>query len=494
MSNHKKTTDGIRRRNFVVDLAAVNLKKENQPAEKKEDFDFFSAKDTAQSTRSFQETSPKVLLKEEFGGSSNKAEILIFPEEKNENSKILTEQPIIHTNETVEIKNYFSGEPRRSWRKIYTFGIVGLPLATFIILTTVFARLTITFKPKVEQLFLAATPVGLDISVARVLTAQKIIPAERLEFFKKLTREFETTGRKLVEEKARGKVKIYNTYSSSPQKLVVSTRFITGSGPLYRLAKTIIIPGASVEEGRIVPRFVEADLIADQAGKEYNLEKQVNLRIPGFEGTPKYEAFYATAGNGFTGGFKGEARVMSKDDLKRGQEEATRLIYEELKNEVVHKIPQGFRTLDGLREIQIIKITMPREESRADKFVIEVGARARIFAFREQDSKLLLQELALKDHPTKEVLGGSATVNYQVQTADFEKGKALIALDGGVKAVNKVPEEELASLVRGQKKDSVKEFLGSREELASFKMSLFPPWRTSAPKDVGKIKLIKEGL
>ncbi|MDP3729275.1 MAG: hypothetical protein Q8R26_00765 [bacterium] len=466
----KKFADGIRQKGLVIDLSAVNR--------------------------------ARMAVKEEAESSEPEAEeeLGVFPVREYEDPGIIVTseeekiEPVIP--EIRDTTGRFRGGLKlpkvRLPHKTYIWGGLGATLVLFVLLTFSFASFTVSFKPKQEPLSLPSTMTALDVSVSQVMVDKKVIPAELLELSKKTVKDFTATGRKVIEDRAKGKVRIYNSFSSSPQKLVSSTRFVSDSGLLYRLPETINIPGASIEEGKIIPRYVETSLVADQAGESYNMEKEITLKIPGFKGGPKYETFYATAPNGFLGGFKGEAKVISKDDLKKSQEETSKLAYEEMKNEISKKIPPGFQTIEGLREIQVLKVVAPKENSKADQFSVEVQTRGKVMVFKKEDGDHLLKELIIKKDSSVEYIDGSAVAKYQAQNTDFEKGKSMVFLEGGIKVASKVDERDLLSMIKGQKERAVQEFLKSRTELASFNMSLFPPWRTSVPKSENKIKLIKE--
>ena len=159
----------------------------------------------------------------------------------------------------------------------FVFLVVALTLVS-----TVFARVTLVLKPAVEKVAAEDIAVALDISVSKPLVPQRVIPAELLSFSKTVRKEFQATGTKMVEEKARGRVRIYNQYSSSSQGLVSTTRFLTQGGALYRLLKSVTVPGAKIEGGKIVPQFVEAELVADDPGEGSNASGEVKLSIPGF--------------------------------------------------------------------------------------------------------------------------------------------------------------------------------------------------------------------
>lgn len=365
-------------------------------------------------------------------------------------------------------------------------------LAAALLLSTVFARANISVKPRVENIDLRDISVGFDISVSKTLLDARVLPAELLTFSRKEAGEFEATGKEFVAEKARGRVRIYNSFSSSPQSLVANTRFLTNDGILYRLPRPITIPGAKIEEGKIVPQFIEAELIADKPGQGSNLSGEIRLSIPGFQGSPKYDGFYAIAPEGFSGGFEGEARVVSAEDKKRAEEAVTKKVYDGISEEMSRKTPPEFTFVEKLREIEITNIVSPKSGTRRDKFVVEAEAKGRAFFFRQSDLISLLQEMILKDGRSKELMPDTANFSYRPVSLDYEKGKAAVVVNGTIKLKYVIPEKELALLVKGKKRGSIIEALKSREELAQFSVSIFPPWRASAPNDESKIRILTE--
>ena len=374
------------------------------------------------------------------------------------------------------------------WKWSFLGGGIFLMLVAGL-LSTVLARVTVVVKPRVENIVLKDISVAFDASVSKVLLPQKVLPAERLEFPKSLIEEFEATGTKNIEEKARGKVQLYNSYSSSPQSLVENTRLLTDKGVLYRLTKTMVIPGAEIQEGKIVPKFVETEVVADKVGEESNYTGEIKLNIPGFKGTPKYEGFYAVVPSGFAGGFRGEARVVSRQDLQKAQESLSKKLYDELKAEIVRKTPHDFLLIDALREIQITKIDAPKENTRRDKFPVEVKGIGRLIVFREKDVKDLVKEV-LSSEKGKELVEDSINLQYRVRNIDFAKGRAEAVLSGEVKLRSVVPLDEIAGMLVGKKEGSIIEALKGRQELTSFQVAFFPPWIFSSPKNQAKIKLI----
>lgn len=396
---------------------------------------------------------------------------------------------VVYESPVTEVEGPQLKKTARGWRSLWWGVVSGLVAALVLIMvtSTIFARLTIRLEPRIEKLILPETVLALDISVSKILVEQRVLPAERLEFFQTMREEFNSTGKEFIQEPARGRMRIYNRFSSSGQTLVQGTRFLTDSGILFRLTKNIVLPGAKIEEGKIVAEYAEAELVADRPGEEANIAGEVSLKIPGFKGSSKYEGFGGVAPAGFSGGFKGEARVVSREDLKNAEEQVTKKVYEALSREIIKKVPPDFKFLDALRQIQISKLDIPREKERRDRFIIEATAQAKVLIFRESDTIVLLKDVLLKEDSNKDLLGEFAVLSYRVRDVDFEKGRATAILQGEIKARSNISTGGIANLVKNKKEGSIVEILKGRSEIAAFNLSFFPPWLFKAPADPAKI-------
>lgn len=357
------------------------------------------------------------------------------------------------------------------------------------LLSTVFARATITIVPKVETVEIQNVAAAFDAAATEVVSKQKIIPAAKLEFSKSASQEFSATGKKNAEFKARGMVKIYNAFNSSPQSLVERTRFRTDKGILYRLSAAVTVPGAKNENGKIVPQFVEAELVADEAGEGGNLAGEAKLTVPGFEGTPKYSGFYALASAGFSGGARGERTVVTSEDRTRASEEITKKVYAELEKESSEKVPPDFTVVDALRQIEITKVDLPPVDSAVDRFTVSSDGVARLMVFRQGDVISFLRGFVAGKDQNREILQDSIALTYAVRAIDFVKGRADVTVRGSLKTRAIIPEQDIVGAASGRSADDVKKFLNTRSDISSAEVSFFPPWLLSAPSSAGRVKI-----
>ena len=365
-------------------------------------------------------------------------------------------------------------------------------LAAVIAVSTKGAGLTIAVHPRMERVALEDIGARFDTAETKITPGERVIPAERFEATRSVRREFGTTEKKDVRERARGKVTIYNQFSASAQIFVARTRFMTDGEIVFRLIRPITVPGAKIAEGKIIAQSIEAELTADEPGEQYNIAGKITLRIPGLKGNPKYDGFYAVSDQGFSGGAAGMMSVAGADEIARAEEAVTKEASETLIGEMARQMPPGLIWRDQMREVTIKRVDAPRPGTPGEKFVVEAAATGRVLAFRESDVITLIKDAVVGADPTRALVDGSTEVEYAVRSIDFDLGRADVLIRGSVKTASVIPESELALLVAGKKEGSIADALRSRPEVSGFTLSFFPPWRRSAPKDSGKIRFVAE--
>lgn len=372
---------------------------------------------------------------------------------------------------------------------------LGITLVTAVLLSTVFARVSVTVKPAVEILQVQNIEIFFNASASEVNAETRTVPSEFLSFDGSVSEDFNATGNDYVSQKATGRVKIYNAFNVSPQALVATTRFITDSGILFRLPKAITIPAAKKDaQGNIIPQFIETDLIADQPGEGSNIEGEIKLRIPGFKGGSKYDGFYAVSQTGFSGGSIGQGRVITHDDLTTAQQRVSKRVFDDLKQSMTQKIPAPFRIVDSLSEITIKTIDAPKEKTKTDRFTVSAKAVARVFVFRDSDIIRLLNELLLKGDSTKAFIDASADFHYQIKNANYDKKIAAVTINGAIKTKKVVSVQDLTNLIAGKKEGSLIDALNKRRDIGTFRVAFFPPWIFSAPTNARQIHVIIENV
>lgn len=333
-----------------------------------------------------------------------------------------------------------------------------------------------------------------DVRTKKIDVAKNVLPAEVFSFPKNTTQFFPASGKAQVSRKAGGKILIYNAYSSEPQVLVASTRFESPDGKIFRINNQVVVPGAKIENGKIIPSSIETSITADKAGAEYNVGPLEKLTIPGFKGSPRYEGFYGSIKEPLTGGYVGEMAVPTDDDISRAEKKTEEILKTTLESNFLSSRPEGFKILDGAFEIKINKLSVNKTTDERGNFSVLGGAELKAIAFLENDLKSLLLGKISPDEGEK--VFRELELKYEGVKADYTNGQVVFSVKANGVLVNPFSADDLKKKLAGKKIKEVQSILtdsGFASAISDAKISLWP-WRPGffmnfIPKNLDKIDI-----
>ncbi|OGZ34644.1 MAG: hypothetical protein A2Y98_00070 [Candidatus Portnoybacteria bacterium RBG_19FT_COMBO_36_7] len=455
------------------------------------------------------------LLVKKIKDISAKSADVVLEQRAEAESKILdeevpdTEEEKIPVTESFEVKSYQDEGLRKphvlardadeySGKKIKTVSAFPVKIFSIFILSAVviagivfylaLGKADVILTAKKEQ-----TPfdfkVLADNNLSQIDEVANKIPAQLIRLEDKDSEEFAATGQRQMNEKASGIITVYNAYSSSPQGLVETTRFLSQDGKIFRLTESVTVPGAKIEEGKIVASYIDVKVQADQPGDSYNIGPS-NFSIPGFQGSPKYTGFYGKSKNNMSGGSTENVRVMTQDDFNKAKEKVWESLRQKIQTELATQISANLTILDGSVEIQMDKVESSAEiGGKAENFTLTVTGSARALVFSEDDIVVLLRNnLSDKLSENKEI-ADQTPLNYGETKIDIEKGQISFRVSGLQEVFWKIDQEEIKKLIAGKKQNEVEELLFGRPEIKEAQFSLWPFWVRSIPRQTDKIKI-----
>jgi len=392
--------------------------------------------------------------------------------------------------EPVPEKRVFTEKPSGSgWPKLFIIFIVVALIVAGVVSYLVLPNAEVSITPKTEIITFDLSVIGSE-SISQIDETLNQIPLQEVEVIKTKTGEFSTTGEKDISEKARGSITVYNEYSSSPQTLVATTRFQSSDGKVFRIPESVTVPGAAIEEGKIIPSTLEVEVIADQPGDGYNIGP-ADFSVPGFKGTPKYAGFYGKSSDSMSGGYVGKARVVLAEDL----EEAENTLVEELKSEVSRaledQIPTDLKILeDGSRQ-EVTKISSSHKQGeQADKFTLEMKVSMKVLLFNEEDLKSLVNlNLVSRISEDRTPIDKTQKISWQTPSIDWLEGEASFSLSVEEGVAWTIDTQSLKQDLVDQNETEVRRYLANQSDIEKAKVSFWPFWVKKMPSQEEKIKV-----
>lgn len=335
------------------------------------------------------------------------------------------------------------------------------------------------------------TKLTIDKAIENVDVLNKIIPGELIETAKTITEEFSSSGKTLKEKKAEGVIRVYNNYSTSPQTLVATTRFVSADGKLFRSIEKVTIPGGKYEEGKFVPGYLDIKVRADQAGPEYNVGPST-FSIPGFAGTDRYTKIYGKSFQDMTGGLREEVPQVSQEDLDRAEKVLEERALKESEASLKEKISSEFILLEGAIDSEILEtFSLARPKDELEKFKFQVKARSIALVFKKEDLENFARDfIPSQVSETKKFSEKSLKLDSLAEVIDLKTGKITLSLKTEAKIYSDIDQSNLKKALLGKSLAETKLFLENQPQITKVEVKSWPfPWIKNVPKDVEKIEI-----
>ncbi len=316
----------------------------------------------------------------------------------------------------------------------------------------------------------------------------KSIPGEIVEVEQSMAKDFSATGKTSEEKRARGTIRVYNAYSTSPQILVASTRFVSADGKLFRSVQRETISGGRYEEGEFVPGYADIEVKAAEPGEEYNIEA-TTFSIPGFSGTDRYTDFYGKSFQAMEGGYIGEMSQVTQEDLARAREQAIDQAKRESRDLLGERVSQEFDIAEETIVQEILSEAASAQAGDvAETFNYQVEVKTTGLSFKKsylQDFADNLLNLSLPEK--KKIKEGTREFSYSVIEAKDSGADLKIKVQA--KAYYDLDLTALKGFLAGQSRQEAEIMLNNQPGIERAEIDLGGFWNRKFPKKPEEIKI-----
>lgn len=366
-------------------------------------------------------------------------------------------------------------------------GLVGVALVVILVVGGAFAA--------VSTVFYRAT-INLDIHTFSVSVAETfetspdgvLLPYVETVFERVATKAVPKTGSEFVEDRASGKVVVFNEYSTQSQRLITNTRFETPEGLVYRVKSPVVVPGYKTEAGKVTPGSIEVTVYADDAGEKYNIGA-ASFSIPGLKGSPQFEKMYARSTESMSGGFVGEKAVV--DASVRDAAVA------ELKTQLQQELPADFASSLSAETIYfdetlVISFSEQPDKATSDGATVSVKGIAKAPTFpNEKLARVIATEGGVTYENTLRIVNVDDLALSLVSEEDSETLQLTISGEAQLEGVYNV--ERLVQDLAGKDRKSVGVVLSGYPAIQDMRISIYPFWRNTIPENTDRIEIHIEG-
>lgn len=325
----------------------------------------------------------------------------------------------------------------------------------------------------------ANTPIGFDITIVTGKEIEKMTLTEIVE----------------VSEKSKGQITLYNSFTTTPQKIIAGTFLADEEGKTYKLDNTITIPGYKLDKNKkILPGSVSASITAFLAGDTYNGNPD-NFYITSFKGTNKYSKIYGKLKSPLTGGAVGT--VYKLNDKERAKIDT--IANTSFKNNLIRKakeqVPDNYIVYKDAGNFDYhINDGSYFKNQNAE---IEIEGNLSLLLIKKDDlSRYILKYLLPKINQSElskitigdlEQLGFSFSDKEQIISKDTNS--LSFNLLGKVDTKWNPDINEIKSKLVGIHKDNVVNIFKADPTISYATIKIFPPWKAYVSSDLSDIIL-----
>jgi len=326
-----------------------------------------------------------------------------------------------------------------------------------------------------------------------------VLPGSFFVFKESAEKQFPSTGKATEAQKAKGEVILINNYSTTPQMLVATTRLETPDGKIFRLDSQTIIPGAGLENGKLVSSKITVKVTADQPGSEYNINPcqlpNCKFTIVGFKGTPKYEGFYGISEKPMSGGSSEVVRMVTAEDISQATTEISQILSDKLNKTAEEKFKNltgAPLIVKGAKATPVIK-NLDSDAKVGDfreYFTVKASGEMSVIAFNEEQLIEYVQHKLINQKKENFEFYQKPVIEIINSQPDFVKKTLTLSFKATQEVRYKVSSAEILAKARGVNQKKLEQIFIDTPGISKVHIKLIPYWLNTIPTDVSKINVI----
>ncbi len=391
----------------------------------------------------------------------------------------------------------FSGRKKGSKKWIFiALGIGFIVVLSSVVLSIMFAGAFVTVYPKQDTVVVNTT------FNAEVESADGVLSVENIVLEKTEKAEVPALGEENVEERAKGKIVIYNKYSETPQRLIKNTRFKSSKNLIYRIRESVEIPGMKTNGA---PGEKEVMVYAEEPGEKYNMGAD-SFTIPGFKGLPQEGKVYAKSTEEIKGGFVGVRHSVNEKERASTLKKLETQLRDELLSAAFenHENPEGYILFKDAVFFEFNPL--PDESIDKGKVTLSLSGKLHGVLFKEDDFVRQVASLTLSSYKNEPIrISNIKDLTVLVAPKKDENEDILpwqatkfeVKVQGKAHFIWEYDKEKLAKDFAGKSKDIINTplndgILGGYPGIDRLDVSIRPFWKNTFPEDVKRITIITE--
>lgn len=358
--------------------------------------------------------------------------------------------------------------------------MASLILIAFVVYNS-FSRAEITLTPKKET---EKIKFEVPIEKKENMTTQSALPGRILVTTLEEKQKITDIAKKQVDDKAQGKVIIYNKRGES-QALKPRTQLQSEkTGLIFRTDQRVVVPGGGQ---------VEIGVTSDEVGEKTNIEPDRFNIVKIWKDWQSL--IYAESKEKMTGGVR-EAKVATQEEIDRAKEKVANDLQQKALDSFKEGLSSGEQILENATAKEIIDWRAScKPDTRTEEFEMYVKVKIIAVVFDEKELfNLTLARLKEGVLENKEFVNfDQKSFAYSLQSYDEKNGTARIKVSLEGTSIYKISSStfDKEKLV-GRNVEEVEIYFKKNPDIENVKVSFSPFWVKTVPSLKDHIEIIIE--
>jgi len=364
--------------------------------------------------------------------------------------------------------------------------IISLLVLSYLIIP--YAKASVVLK---TEDFSSDQQIAVDRQITELSIDKKAVPGVLLESQKETTKNFPSTGKKEIGEKAKGKVTVYNNFDSSAHKYSKGTKH-TSQGKVFTADTDFTASAASISlvggKVNVAPGEVTVDVTASLPGDVYNLEAASTYTI---ENAP---AQIFGKGTQMAGGLSKQVSVVEEVDLDKAAEDLRTSLISEAKSDVFKQAEaQGLTLAEGAVTSETLAVNNSKSVGEeAENFDVNLKIKVYGVGFKDKDVRDLAVRLAENSFSENKMIVGPEKADFHYEPIVTEDAAAGLNLKTSLtgKVGIRIASAAIQSSLRNKSKTEALKLLSEHEGVERASVTLWPQQLNRLPFFASRIAIV----
>jgi hypothetical protein len=301
----------------------------------------------------------------------------------------------------------------------------------------------------------------------------------------------ETDTTEPYQEYARGTIRIFNDFSSSPQRLLPQTRFEAVDGSIFLSPnEEIIIPP---KEGD-TPGERVIQVVAQEPGPSYNIGP-TDFSLPGFRELgldDRYARIYAISTQAFEGGVDMQRPALSPERREEVTQEITQTLSEQLQSSLLQHTTSEMLTVQNSGYIEYQDPVYEFSEEQGVGTLTREGTIFALVVMKDELAAMLAESIYQEDTAGIRFRARQyPIVRYEGPLLDYEQLQDIqLTISGDTQFIWNPDIDDIKEYVTGLDRNEVRTVLDEFPHVGIISVKNIPHWKKNLPYDSEDITIL----